>query len=212
MQLLLHGRNLTMNIDGGVSRSVLNDGQRERLRVKRPLYVGGLPLDVGEAALGAWHLRNATSLRGCVLSLRINMKQLDFLQTGERTGGILPGCYQRYAGRTSSDDTGAGLIRERPGRREKKERRQREREQGCGAHRCRREGTRACEAQGRRDYRCKCRRGYTGRYCERAPTCRKKKTRKYVEENGCRYFLLLIYASIFILLFKVEKIGFAKAL
>ena len=94
VQLLLHGRNLTMNIDGGVSRSVLNDGQRERLRVKRPLYVGGLPREVGEAALGAWHLRNATSLRGCLLSLYINTKQLDFLQTGERTGGILPGCYQ----------------------------------------------------------------------------------------------------------------------
>ena len=34
--------------------------------------------------------------------------------------------------------------------------------------------------------RCKCRRGYTGRYCERAPTCRKRKSRKFVEENGCR--------------------------
>ena len=154
VQLLLHGRNLTMNIDGGVSRSVLNDGQRERLRVKRPLYVGGLPREVGEAALGAWHLRNATSLRGCLLSLYINTKQLDFLQTGERTGGILPGCYQRYAGRTSSDDTGAGLIRERPSRKEKKEKRGR-REKGCtGGNRCRREGTRSCEPQGRRDYRC----------------------------------------------------------
>ena len=93
-----------MNIDGGVSRSVLNDGARqgiilqqnsfficllflpifakyspgtrERLRVKRPLYVGGVPRGVGEAALGLWHLRNATSMRGCLLSLYINQKQL----------------------------------------------------------------------------------------------------------------------------------------
>ena len=79
------------------------------------------------------------------------------------------------------------LIRERPSRREKKERSRRDKEKGCtGGNRCRREGTRSCEPQGRRDYRCKCKRGYTGRYCERAPTCRKKKTRKYVEENGCR--------------------------
>ena len=247
-----------MNIDGGVSRSVLNDGARqgiilqqkgflkrlfflpifakyspgtrERLRVKRPLYVGGVPRGVGEAALGLWHLRNATSMRGCLLSLYINQKQLgmklynkiksfivkltanfyssacvqvkkyifrfilylilsDFLQTGERRGGILPGCHQRYLGRTSSDDTGAGLIRERPGRRERQERRRQGRDKekgGCGGHRCRKEGTRSCEPQGRKEYRCRCRRGFTGRYCERAPTCRKKKTRKYVEENGCR--------------------------
>ena len=106
MQLLLAGRNLTMRVDGGVSRcvifssrckykhihhntrSVLNDGPRDRLRVSRPLYLGGLPGHVGEAALGLWHLRNTTSLRGCVLGLSINNKQLDFLQAAARVGGV----------------------------------------------------------------------------------------------------------------------------
>ena len=64
VRLLLHGRNLTMQIDGGLSRSVLNDGARDRLRVSRSLYVGGVPSKVGEAALGMWHLRNSTSLKG----------------------------------------------------------------------------------------------------------------------------------------------------
>ena len=56
--------------------------------MSRPLYLGGLPGHVGEAALGLWHLRNATSLRGCVLGLAINNKQLDFLQAGARVGGV----------------------------------------------------------------------------------------------------------------------------
>ena len=137
----------------------------------------------------------------------INQKQVDFLQSGQREGGILPGCYQRYSGRTSSDQN--SLIRERPGdrpgdreaRRGRKERRRRRKEAGgggvsvrgggrggvgCEANKCRREGTRHCNPRGKRDYKCSCKRGYTGRYCERAPTCRKKKTRKYLEENGCR--------------------------
>ena len=70
------------------TRSVLNDGPRDRLRVSRPLYLGGLPGHVGEAALGLWHLRNTTSLRGCVLGLSVNNKQLDFLQAAARVGGV----------------------------------------------------------------------------------------------------------------------------
>lgn len=189
VQMLLHGRNLTMQIDGGVSRSVLNDGAKDRLRVSRALYVGGVPSKVGEQALGLWHLRNSTSLKGCLLQFFINEKQVDFLQSGERQGGILPGCHQRYSGRTSSDQN--SLIRERPSssRREKSGRRRRRKESGgCSGHRCRRAGTRHCSPQAgpRGDYKCDCKRGYTGRYCERAPTCRKKKTRKFMEENGCR--------------------------
>jgi len=196
IQLLLLGRNLTMQVDGGLSRSVLNDGARDRLRAPRALYVGGVPPNVGETALGLWHLRNSTSLRGCILEMFINQKQVDFLQSGQREGGILPGCYQRYSGRTSSDQN--SLIRDRPAaRRANKHRRRRRKEVGagggaggggvgCEANKCRREGTRQCTGRGRRDYKCSCKRGYTGRYCERAPTCRKKKTRKYLEENGCR--------------------------
>ena len=186
VQLLLDNRNLTMRIDGGVSRSVLNDGVEDRLDSGRPVYLAGLPGDVGETALGLWHLRNSTSMRGCLLSVLINDKKMDWLQAGERRGGVLPGCYQRHAGRTSSDDTRVNLIRDRSGG---KNRRRGQESGGCSAHKCRKEGTRSCQAsrQGSKDdYRCRCRKGFTGRYCERAPTCRKRKQRQYVEENGCR--------------------------
>ena len=189
VQLLLHGRNLTMKIDDGVTRSVLNDGPKDRLRVTNALYLGGVPPDVGEQALGKWHLRNATSVRGCMKSFYINNKQMDFLQTGQRHGTILSGCHKRYVGmRTSSDHTGVEdgleLIRPRSSRKKGKDRRKRK--TGCSAHKCRKEGTRNCQKKGRKDYKCQCKRGYIGRYCERAPTCRKKKTRNYIEENGCR--------------------------
>jgi len=189
VQLLLHGRNLTMKIDDGVTRSVLNDGPKDRLRVTNALYLGGVPPDVGEQALGKWHLRNATSVRGCMKSFYINNKQMDFLQTGQRHGTILSGCQKRYVGmRTSSDHTGVEdgleLIRPRSSRKKGKDRRKRK--TGCSAHKCRKEGTRNCQKKGRKDYKCQCKRGYIGRYCERAPTCRKKKTRNYIEENGCR--------------------------
>merc|ERR1712244_200681 len=43
----------------------------------------------------------------------------------------------------------------------------------------------------RKKKKSKGRRGYAGRYCERVPTCRRKKTRSYLEENGCRSRKLL---------------------
>ena len=64
VELLLDGKNLTMRIDGGLARSLINNGPKEKLRVARSTFLGGLPEDVGESALGQWHLRNSTSLKG----------------------------------------------------------------------------------------------------------------------------------------------------
>ena len=64
VELLLEGRNLTMRVDGGLARSLINEGPKEKLRVARSTFLGGIPEEVGEAALGQWHLRNTTSLRG----------------------------------------------------------------------------------------------------------------------------------------------------
>jgi hypothetical protein len=64
VELLLEGKNLTMRIDGGLSRSLINDGPREKLSVARSTFLGGLPKDAGESAIGQWHLRNITSLKG----------------------------------------------------------------------------------------------------------------------------------------------------
>ena len=64
VELLLDGKNLTMRIDGGLARSLINNGPKEKLRVARSTFLGGLPEDIGEAALGQWHLRNSTSIKG----------------------------------------------------------------------------------------------------------------------------------------------------
>ena len=64
LELLLEGKNLTMRIDGGLTRSLINDGPKEKLSVARSTFLGGVPEDVGEAAMGQWHLRNSTSLKG----------------------------------------------------------------------------------------------------------------------------------------------------
>ena len=64
IQLLLEGKNLTMKVDGGLSRSLINDGPRDKLSVARSTFLGGVPRETGEAAIGQWHLRNSTSLKG----------------------------------------------------------------------------------------------------------------------------------------------------
>jgi hypothetical protein len=64
VELLLEGKNLTMRIDGGLSRSLINNGPKEKLSVSRSTFLGGLPRDAGESAIGQWHLRNTTSLKG----------------------------------------------------------------------------------------------------------------------------------------------------
>ena len=95
VELLLDGKNLTMRVDGGLARSLINLGSQEVLTVASPTYLGGLPEEVGEAALSNWHIRNSTSLRGCVNNFYIDDKTIDFLQAAHRRPGVLAGCYQR---------------------------------------------------------------------------------------------------------------------
>merc|ERR1712130_36683 len=57
---------------------------------------------------------------------------------------------------------------------------------GCEGHQCRETGTRGCSPKDGGNYRCRCKRGFAGRYCERAPSCRKKKVKQFLKENGCR--------------------------
>ena len=95
VELLLDGKNLTMRVDGGLARSLINLGSQDVLTVASPTYLGGLPEQVGETALAKWHIRNSTSLRGCVNNFYIDDKTIDFLQAAHRRPGVLAGCYQR---------------------------------------------------------------------------------------------------------------------
>jgi len=197
VELLLDGKNLTMRVDGGLARSLINLGSQEVLTVASPTYLGGLPDEVGEAALAKWHIRNSTSLRGCVNNFFIDDKTIDFLQAAHRRPGVLAGCYQRYltsALTLADSETEPGmankesLIRDKISRKNRRGKTGRggRKKNGCDGHRCREIGTRGCSPKEGGNYRCRCKRGFAGRYCERAPSCRKKKIKQFLKENGCR--------------------------
>lgn len=64
IELLLNRRNFTMRVDGGVSRSVLNQGNRDFLDINDDVYFGGLPPEVSTRAQRKFHIRSQSSFRG----------------------------------------------------------------------------------------------------------------------------------------------------
>ena len=64
MELVTDKQNFTMRIDHGTSRTILNDGPNEHLKVSTPLFIGGIPKDVGSAAIKQWHIRETNSFNG----------------------------------------------------------------------------------------------------------------------------------------------------
>lgn len=64
VELLSERQNFTLRVDSGISRSMVNAGDQEYLDVDTPLFLGGVPPDVGRHAHAHWHLRNSTSFRG----------------------------------------------------------------------------------------------------------------------------------------------------
>jgi len=183
VELLAIKKNFTLRVDGGLARSIVNEGENDYLTVHNSMYVAGVAEEAGENALRLWHLRNNTSFNGCLKQVLINDKLVDFLQAAKSRHKVSPGCsmYQDEQPELSNP---------------------------CENHRCR-EGQ--CTPTDQDGYRCICRTGYTGKYCEtrgerpkqryrgsrtrsRGPTrgrvsrkCRKEKFRDYyIEPNGCR--------------------------
>lgn len=64
VELLAIRKNFTLRVDGGVARSIINEGSRDYLRLTSPLYIGGIPSDPGAEAFNHFHLRNLTSFNG----------------------------------------------------------------------------------------------------------------------------------------------------
>lgn len=63
-ELLAVRKNFTLRVNRGLARSIINEGLQEYLRLTTPLYLGGVPSEVGYQAFSEWHLRNITSFRG----------------------------------------------------------------------------------------------------------------------------------------------------
>lgn len=64
VELIVHHRNFTMRVDGGVSRSVVNMGESEYLDVKDDVYIGGLSSDKSAEAHKKFQIRSQTSFKG----------------------------------------------------------------------------------------------------------------------------------------------------
>ncbi len=65
VQFQLVRKNFTMKVDGGVPRTIINEGVREYLEIQNSsLYVGGVPDEVAHSAVRNWHIWNSTSLEG----------------------------------------------------------------------------------------------------------------------------------------------------
>lgn len=178
VELLSIKKNFTLRVDGGLARSIVNEGDNEFLQVHSSMFVAGVSENTGEKALKLWHLRNATSFNGCLKEVYVNDKLVDFLQAAKTRHKVAPGCnmYQ---------DEQPDILNP------------------CKAHQCK-EGQ-CTPAKGSRDgYKCVCRTGFEGQYCgakrerkrgrswqsKQRPTskkCRKEKYRDYyIEPDGCR--------------------------
>lgn len=64
VELLAIRKNFTLRVDGGIARSIINEGSRDYLRLTSPLYIGGISSDPGIEAFNHFHLRNLTSFNG----------------------------------------------------------------------------------------------------------------------------------------------------
>lgn len=183
VELLAINKNFTLRVDGGIARSIVNEGENDYLSIRSPLYIGGVPLKLGEQVLKKWHLRNATSFIGCVKEVHVNNKLVDFLQAALTRHKVSPGCslYQD----------------EQPG-------------DPCEQHQCVHGQCLPAdkEAGPGQAYSCICRTGFKGQLCnekkerkryrsrarsqqrkvsKKRKNCRKEKYRDYyIESDGCR--------------------------
>ncbi|XP_043224845.1 protein slit-like [Amphibalanus amphitrite] len=169
IELLLDHKRLTLRIDGGQTRSIVNEGSQQYMRVNAPLYIGGLPRKVGVNAYSQWHLRDISSFGGCLQRLYIDGSLNDFHETPGRRH-VKPGCSEDLPGR--------------PGYQTQQQQQQPPPPDPCLPSPCLKG---RCKKVGRgTDFRCRCRAGWGGKLCDQAPTCRKNTYKEYVRENSCR--------------------------
>jgi slit protein 2 len=69
-ELIAIKKNFTLRVDRGLARSIINEGARDFLHLTTPLFIGGVPPEVGERAVSQWHLRNVTSFSGMLIECR----------------------------------------------------------------------------------------------------------------------------------------------
>nr|XP_027218511.1 protein slit-like [Penaeus vannamei] len=210
IELITVKQNFTMRIDRGTARSIVNDGVNEYLQLSAPLFIGGLPKEAAESANKRWHLRDTGSFSGCMERLYVNGRLTD-LGSGQQHK-VAPGCGGEETVRDQGLN-GLGVVHvetttlasaKHSGRRRNNavnnevqilppavEEAQKEAEDialadACENHKCRRGRCKPKRNSDGQDYYCRCRTGYSGRFCDQAPSCRKEQFTEYYVENGCR--------------------------
>ena len=64
IEVICARKKLTLTVDNGVGRSIINEGKNDNLKIISPIFLGGIPTKEGLKAIRHWHLRNTTSLSG----------------------------------------------------------------------------------------------------------------------------------------------------
>ncbi|CAH1393719.1 unnamed protein product [Nezara viridula] len=180
VELLAVKKNFTLRVDRGLARSIINEGSQEYLRLTTPLFIGGVPPEPGQNAFTQWHLRNVTSFNGCMRELWINHKLVDFTNA-DRQQKVTPGCTLMQDEEEMIEED--GQIRDTEN--DDEDDMEIQDKDPCVKNNCKHGST--CVAKTPSEYACKCKLpGWSGKYCEQAPTCRKEQTREFYSENGCR--------------------------
>ncbi|XP_063543751.1 protein slit isoform X1 [Cydia strobilella] len=148
-ELVAVKKNFTLRVDDGPARSIINEGNKEYLRLERPMYIGGVPEDVARDAFSKWHLRNITSFKGCVKEAWINHKRVDFVN----------------AARMSRTAAGCGEDEPAPQAPPSVLQDTHHSPDPCVPNPCAR-GGRCVREDGPADYSCRCRAGTAGAQCE----------------------------------------------
>merc|ERR1711992_136682 len=141
VEILAIKKNFTLRVDGGLARSIVNEGPNEFLNVRSPLYLAGVPEQTGTKAWKQWHLRNTTSFIGCIKEVVINNKLSDFLQASRVRHKVSPGCslYQDQDDEQTLDP--------------------------CHQHKCQ-HNSKCVAKKAYGTYECKCTPPYEGKFCE----------------------------------------------
>lgn len=66
LQIIISGRELSLIIDSGKAQRVSNSGKIDKFKpdIKQNLYLGGLPVDLAQKAVLAFHLKQTQSFKG----------------------------------------------------------------------------------------------------------------------------------------------------
>ena len=86
VELLMMGKNFTMRVDGGMPRTILNEGDKKHMAVEDYVYLGGLPAALKLVTFQKWHIRDSTSFNGEIQSSLF----YEIIQSGILTRSIFP--------------------------------------------------------------------------------------------------------------------------